>query len=790
MQLVFDFSQWLISPRQGVVGRQYDNLSHSLVVEGELPSGYTWDMLVEAKGKYNIIPLSATATGATASLTADQLAFGDTYYAFQLRGTSGEIIHHTNAVQVYVPDTIVGPGTWPVLPTEFSQAEANIKELNAHPPVPGENGYWMLWDLDTHSYVQSQLVVPGLHIEIGETTTGEPGTPANVTNSGTNTAPVLNFTIPEGEKGDAATIQVGTVTASEPGSEPQVKNSGTENAAVFDFVLPRGQTGPTGPAATIEVESTVTGEPGTQASVENVGTTGAAKLRFTIPRGNTGQNGVTPTLAAGNVETLGPDQPATASVTGEGPAYQINLGIPRGQTGAQGAPGQDGQDGQDGQTPTITVGTVTTLAPGQDATAEITGKTPNLVLSLGIPQGQPGKDGVQLNDNAVNTTETWSSKKIVDTLCPAFSVSGNPVTCNPVEDYPLSAVVTLEPKQAGSGDPSPENVRPITGYDDVTVNVRGKNLLSDENFQSSVSSGITFTKMGNGVVHIEGTATTTADSAIVYDVPQLPPGTYYGIPSYLNVVVKKASTGSNTWYLALNGVRIEVGDVVQYYYFSLPAGTTVNGSFYIFLAPGESVFSASDFEPYQPGTTAQLSLPETIYGGTVDAVTGVGSKETVMFELPIADMNNDENYPGWRAVTKLTDVVGVGYNATLNKGHFIACNITKSALAISGTGYFGVNITGKNSILYLTKDTFGLTQTQWKEQYPDLVLQLCLKRISPEPFQATGNQALPAVAGLNTVYTDGDSLEVTGRQDLLYTLQTMQAQTQNLNRFIAEGGTR
>ena len=162
MQLVFDFSQWLISPRQGVVGRQYDNLSHRPGVEGELPSGYTWDMLVEAKGKYNIIPLSATATGATASLTADQLAFGDTYYAFQLRGTSREIIHHTNAVQVYVPDTIVGPGTWPVLPTEFSEAEANIKELNAHPPVPGANGFWFLWDLDIHEYVQSDLPLPNV----------------------------------------------------------------------------------------------------------------------------------------------------------------------------------------------------------------------------------------------------------------------------------------------------------------------------------------------------------------------------------------------------------------------------------------------------------------------------------------------------------------------------------------------------------------------------------------------------------------------------------------------------
>ena len=796
MQLVFDFSQWLISPRQGVVGRQYDNLSHSLVVEGELPSGYTWDVLVEAKGKYNIIPLSATATGATASLTADQLAFGNTYYAFQLRGTSGEIIHHTNAVQVYVPDTIVGPGTWPVLPTEFSKAEANIKELNAHPPVPGENGYWMLWDLDTHSYVQSQLVVPGLHIEIGETTTGKPGTPASVTNSGTNTAPVLNFTIPEGEKGDAATIQVGTVTASEPGSEPKVKNSGTENAAVFDFVLPRGQTGPTGQAATIEVESTATGEPGTQASVENVGTTGAVKLRFTIPRGNTGQNGATPTLAAGNVETLEPGQPATASVTGEGPAYQINLGIPRGQTGAQGAPGQDGQDGQDGQTPTIAVGTVTTLDPGQDATAEITGETPNLVLSLGIPQGQPGKDGVQLNDDAVNATEAWSSKKIVDTLCPEFSVSGNPVTCHPVEGYPLSAVVSLEPKQAGTGDPSPENVRPISGYDSVKVNVRGKNLLSDENFQSSEKNGVTFTKMGNGVVHIEGSSTATADSVAVHDVPQLPPGKYYGISQHLTVVVKKASTGSNEWYTALNGVTIEIGDVVQYYYFAVQASITVNETLYIFLAPGESAFSASDFEPYQPGTTSALTLPETIYGGTVDAVTGEGSKEWFT-----AILTGNETWKAWSAInpnTFFTDITG--HKNLANNAINVFCSnfLYDDAVDRYEPYHFFSQNPGALPDNVRLCFTFDETVTnvelakQWiaDQAAAGTPVQVAYKLATPEPFQATGNQPLPAVAGLNTVYTDGDSLDVTGRQDLLYTLQTMQAQTQNLNRFIAEGGTR
>lgn len=783
MQLVFDFSQWLISPRQGVVGRQYDNLSHSLVVEGELPSGYTWDMLVEAKGKYNIIPLSVTATGATASLTADQLAFGDTYYAFQLRGTSGEIIHHTNAVQVYVPDTIVGPGTWPVLPTEFSDAEANIKELNAHPPVPGENGYWLLWDLDTHSYVQSQLVVPGLHIEIGETTTGEPGTPASVTNSGTNTAPVLNFTIPEGEKGDAATIQVGTVAASDPGSEPRVTNSGTENAAVFDFVLPRGQTGPTGAAATIEVESTVTGEPGTQASVENVGTTGAAKLKFTIPRGNTGQNGVTPTLAAGDVETLEPDQPATASVTGEGPEYQINLGIPRGKTGAQGAPGQDGQDGQ---TPTIAVGTVTTLDPGQDATAEITGETPNLVLNMGIPQGQPGQDGVQLNDNAVNTTEAWSSKKIVDTLCPSFSVSGNPVTCNPVEDYPLSAVVSLEPKQAGSGDPSPENVRPISGRDEVTVNVRGKNLLDPDNVSAVTGGfGFTVTYEGNNTVHITGQPNISSPGTRSFNVLKVNDDSLSG----KGFAISAFNVSGNLTATSAYGLTTPSDYAIAIMAY---LDNTVTYDARIQIAISEEELEA--YEPYQPGTTATMPLPETIYGGTVDAVTGVGEKTWEILEL-----NGTENWrnytfdekPGFYCANLLgkdgetyvraeglCNMSSVVKTTTSPASNYMWCGVSNRSFYWVGAANLLNTPTPSEFKSYLAAQSAAGTP-----------VQVAYKLATPESFQATGNQALPAVAGLNTVYTDGDSLDVTGRQDLLYTLQTMQTQTQNLNRFIAEGGT-
>ena len=50
----------------------------------------------------------------------------------------------------------------------------------------------------------------------------------------------------QGPPGAAATVTVGTVTTGEPGTDAIVTNSGTESAAVLDFTIPRGETGPAG----------------------------------------------------------------------------------------------------------------------------------------------------------------------------------------------------------------------------------------------------------------------------------------------------------------------------------------------------------------------------------------------------------------------------------------------------------------------------------------------------------------------------------------------------------------
>ena len=119
-------------------------------------------------------------------------------------------------------------------------------------------------------------------VAVGTVTTGQPGSSVVITNRGTNTDAIFDFTIPKGQKGDTGTISVGTVTTGSAGSNATVVNSGTNTDAVFDFSIPRGT------PATVTVGTVSTGTAGSRASVTNRGTSGNAILDFVIPRGENG----------------------------------------------------------------------------------------------------------------------------------------------------------------------------------------------------------------------------------------------------------------------------------------------------------------------------------------------------------------------------------------------------------------------------------------------------------------------------------------------------------------------
>lgn len=107
-------------------------------------------------------------------------------------------------------------------------------------------------------------------------------------------------------------------------------------------------------------------------------------------------------------------------------------------------------------------------------TAEDAGKVP-----IAKPDGsgyELGEAGVQIDDTKTALDTTWSSQNIVSRLCPPFEVSDSIVTCNPVESSQLNVLVQIESVQEGEGDPSPENVRQIKGWEAVKLTHNEKEI--------------------------------------------------------------------------------------------------------------------------------------------------------------------------------------------------------------------------------------------------------------------------------------------------------------------------
>lgn len=163
------FADWTIAMAASNA-RQYDDNVWALDLTGELPEGWNWAALIAHGEHLDIIELRPNEAGTSAVLTAAQLSM-DGYYTIQIRGTNGDQVRHTNLVQVFIPRSLSGDANWPTLPTEFSQAEARIAAASAHPPIPGEDGYWKIWDASLSAYVQSEIAVPAA----GDGAPGEKG---------------------------------------------------------------------------------------------------------------------------------------------------------------------------------------------------------------------------------------------------------------------------------------------------------------------------------------------------------------------------------------------------------------------------------------------------------------------------------------------------------------------------------------------------------------------------------------------------------------------------------------
>lgn len=376
-------------------------------------------------------------------------------------------------------------------------------------------------------------------------------------------------------------------------------------------------------------------------------------------------------------------------------------------------------------------------------------------------------------DNSTIGENPWSSKNIVDMLCPPLEESGNPVVCYPVAGYPLGVKASWEPVQEGSGTPSPDNIRPIKGRDSLKVERCGENLfdiakVTETNFLTKTDRQIT---LKTGRVHNYDLFVSTVGltAAVPIDrldrLPFFPKGTYkisYNttLPGASLAIVAVAKDGSIT-VISTNSQA----------YFTLSYGTLIS----IRCGPVEEVtFSniqitigstaPTTYTPYI-GQTNTLTLPETVYGGEVDAVTGEGQETWQILNNPSSyDYYEGAPEGGW---SQSEDTVAWYLDdPTLFPYHTkVLSNIFNSVSDVVHTTTPYTIGSNNHFIAFRLPRSVAATGNDVKNWLASNDVKIAFETIDRTPFTATGAQPIPALAGANTVLTDADSATVTGRAD-------------------------
>lgn len=401
------------------------------------------------------------------------------------------------------------------------------------------------------------------------------------------------------------------------------------------------------------------------------------------------------------------------------------------------------------------------------------------------------------------TVEEWKAQLAASPVMVRYALAEPVVVTGQAEKVTdTSGLPELGVESMGLSVPDPDHPCVITGVEAVELRRIGKNFMPYSPIHNMTKNGITFTEKADGIIHISGTASANTDSPVLSMAGQsLPPGAYRGIDSpgaSAHLVVWKKATGENFWY-AVSQIQIDEGDVPQYWYITVQCGVTTDTDVYVYLQYGKDSPSAEDWEPYR-GNTYSLRLPQLIYGGEVDAATGSVSATVYGFML--------DGSEGW---SELTIEGRVYFQCALSSDSNRQPSTTSSvdaAKRVQRSSHFTVGNPWAQDI----DDCFWVFSTPTL-QYPSLRMRstsnfanveelrsylaaekaagtpvmIVYETIAGEAFSAEGASLIPALTGINTLYTDADSLTVSGRTDPLYTLDSITERLAALEAAAIEG---
>ena len=344
------------------------------------------------------------------------------------------------------------------------------------------------------------------------------------------------------------------------------------------------------------------------------------------------------------------------------------------------------------------------------------------------------------------------------------TVTGNPLSFDTASSQvSTKTVVTLEPIQAGSGDPSPSNVRAISGYDSINVAVPRKNLFNiNAKYITRENTSGTYTISGNTLTVLTTSNNATAVCGFIIPVNI---GNKYTISFSVNTgeneVVRCATLdipeSSISYSMEELQDSIENGDTIiaehSYLLIGFLGRRESQGGARIYSNIQIEEGSTTTYEPYNPVTDITIPAPDgTIYGGTLDVESGLLTVDRAGVDMGSLTW---QKFGTYYLTTQLRSIAK-NYQLADSK---ILCSMFKipSATGVSGDTIY-IDNTGdlicRPSATYQDAEAFTTAVTGQK-----LVYELA----TPKTYHLSPHQ-VKLLQGANTVTTNGTSLQLTYRE--------------------------
>jgi len=219
----------------------------------------------------------------------------------------------------------------------------------------------------------------------------------------------------------------------------------------------------------------------------------------------------------------------------------------------------------------------------------------------------------------------FKRKSIANT--PTDIASFDDGTANPMPSLKIS----IEPVQSGSGDPSPSNVRPISGWSGANVTKCGVNLFNPQefledypsNFKIAVDGSVeTVGSIASGMILWKNINSYDGNIAVTYTYKYESTGSVGMriVIKYKDGTTRPMYTIQTQEYITLTQISEKPIDFIYTDYGS----RTNKTNFYLQIELGSTTTA---YSPYQ-GSTLSIPFhdnsdnPITVYGGTLDVTSG------------------------------------------------------------------------------------------------------------------------------------------------------------------------